>query len=68
MKKEFKVPVTWEVCGFCYVEAESLEEALTKFDEDPDVIPLPYDSDYIDGSFHREEDTETIESYNNKNS
>lgn len=51
MKKKFRLPVTWEVCGFVEVEAESVEEAIEAFERDIDHIPLPDDSEYVDGSF-----------------
>ena len=30
--KKFKIPVTWEVYGTIEIEADSLEEAIQKFD------------------------------------
>ena len=54
---KIKLPVTWEVCGIVEVEANSIEEAIAKFDEGCDYIPLP-DGEYVDGSFdlsYREE-------------
>lgn len=47
---DIKIPVTWEVCGVVHIEADSIEEAMSKFDEISDDIPLP-DGDYVDGSF-----------------
>ena len=47
---DIKIPVTWEVCGYVYVEADTIEEALEKFDETCDDMPLP-EGDYVDGSF-----------------
>lgn len=45
----FRVSVDWEVCGVAKVEANSLEEAIKKVqDED---FPLPTDFDYIEDSF-----------------
>lgn len=66
MKQQFKIPVSWEVFGTVHIDAETLDEAIEIFDNDPDMIPLPRDSDYIDGSFKRE-DKETIELHNNEN-
>jgi hypothetical protein len=58
--KTFKIPVTWEVYGTVRIEANSLDEAIAKFDKESDMIPLPTDHvDYVDGSFRRE-DEETI--------
>lgn len=50
MKKQ-RVAVTWQMCGYIEVEADSLEEAMDKVNDDPDDYELPYDSDYVDGSF-----------------
>lgn len=51
MKKTWKIPVTWEVCGEVDIEANSLEEAVEIFKEKMDEVPLPSESYYIDGSF-----------------
>jgi hypothetical protein len=59
----WKIPVTWEVFGIIEIEAESLDEAIKKFDEKEDQIKLPFDSEYIDASFKRE-DEETIALHN----
>lgn len=48
---KFKIPVTWEVCGVVEVESETLEDAVRYFEENSDNIPLPSDSEYVDGSF-----------------
>ena len=58
--KTFKIPVTWGSWGIVEVEAETLDEALNKFDRDEDEYSLP-EAEYIDGSFEREEDIEIIE-------
>ena len=58
MSKIFKIPVSWEVYSTIDVEAESLEEALEKFDDfenNQEGYPLPTDWAYIDGSFNRED-------------
>lgn len=55
--KTFKIPVTWEVYSTIKVEAETLDEALSIFDEkesSEEDYSLPTDPEYIDGSFHRE--------------
>ena len=49
--KTFKLPVTWEVCGFVNVTAETLEEAIEDFKENSDEYGLPNDPEYVDGSF-----------------
>ena len=59
----FKIPVSWECFGVIEVEAETLRDALEKFDKEEasgEGFPLP-DGDYIDGSFRREHDDEFIE-------
>ena len=50
MKKQ-RVAVNWQMCGYIEVEADSLEEAMDKVNDDPDNYSLPYDSYYVDGSF-----------------
>ena len=45
-----KLLVTWEMCGYVDVKAETLEEAMKKFNEENDYIELP-DGTYVDGSF-----------------
>jgi hypothetical protein len=55
--KTFKIPVIWEMGGYINIEAETLDEAIKKFDEEWDKYPLPEDTEfYIDGSFQREDD------------
>ena len=51
--KKFKIPVTWEASGVVTIEAESLEEAISIFDQTEDKIKTPFDSYYVDGSFQR---------------
>ena len=46
--------------GIVEVEAETLEEAIAKFDKEEDEYSLP-EAEYIDGSFEREKDIEIIE-------
>lgn len=50
-KKEWIVPVTWEACGFIKVRADSALEAAQLVRDNPDEYPLPYDSEYVEGSF-----------------
>ena len=65
-EKEWKLPVTWEVCGFVKIKAKTLEEAIEIFNETSDDIPLPEDSSYVDGSFAlSSNDPEYIQVYNN---
>ena len=50
--KKIKLPVTWEVSGLIEIEASSIEEAMKKFDENINYIPLPtHNGEYVDGSF-----------------
>lgn len=61
--KKIKLPVTWEVSGFVEIEANSIEEAMEKFDKDIDYIPLPtHNGEYVEGSFDlSDRDPEYIE-------
>ncbi len=45
-----RLAVTWEMCGYVDVEADTLEEAMDKFNKESDYIKLP-NGDYVDGSF-----------------
>ena len=45
-----KLAVTWEMVGYVDVKANTLEEAMEKFNEESDYIKLP-NGDYVDGSF-----------------
>ena len=45
-----KLAVTWEMTGYVDVKANTLEEAMKKFNEESDYIKLP-NGDYVDGSF-----------------
>jgi hypothetical protein len=62
--KTWKIPVTWEAYGIVEIEAETLDEAIKIFDETEDEISLPTDSEYVDSSFRREQDEETIQLHN----
>lgn len=46
-----RVAVTWEMCGYVDIDAPTIEEAMKKFKEDKDNIPIPTDAEYVDGSF-----------------
>ena len=57
-----KVAVTWEMCGYVDIDAETMEEAMEKFNEDSDHIKLPTNGEYVDGSFQlSSEDVEEME-------
>lgn len=64
--KKWKIPVTWEVCGYVYVDADTLVEAMETAKDDEGVIPLPTESDYVDGSWRLSETDENFvrEMYN----
>ena len=64
--KKWKIPVTWEVCGYVYVDADTLVEAMETARDDEGVIPLPSESDYVDGSWRLSESNEDFvrEMYN----
>ena len=64
--KTITLPVTWQVCGFIKVEAESIEAAIEYFNESSDNIPLLEKCEYVDASFSlTDPDPELIQLYNN---
>ena len=46
-----KLAVTWQMCGYVDIDADTMEEAMEKFYEESDHIKLPRDGEYVDGSF-----------------
>lgn len=48
---QWKIPVTWSVSSFVYIEKPTLEEAMETVGDESNDIPLPSDPDYIDGSW-----------------
>ena len=52
---EYEIPVSWGCFGIITVKAASMQEAISIFDQEAEEYPLPTDSDYIDGSFTREQ-------------
>ena len=66
MSKKWQIPVTWEMCGVVTIEADTLEEAIDRANND-DSIKLPAGS-YVDSSFEVSfDDIDCIrELYNNK--
>lgn len=59
-----KLPVTWEECGTVEIEADSIEEALEKFQYEEPYLELPNNNVYIDGSFQlSSNDPESIRYY-----
>lgn len=59
--KTWEIPVTWEMCGNVVVEAPTLKEAMDIARDWDGVIPLPDDSDYVDGSWRLSYDMSDIE-------
>ncbi|WP_285819630.1 hypothetical protein [Bacteroides acidifaciens] len=49
--KTWVIPVTWEVCGKVSVKANTLQEAMTIARDEAGEVPLPGESDYVDGSW-----------------
>lgn len=62
--KHYKIPVYWETLGYITIEANSLEEAIQKYDEEEEYFDLPDEQYYVDGSFSREKDIEMIKALN----
>lgn len=64
--KTWKIPVTWEMCGYVHVDAATLEEAMDMVRCDNEDIPLPGDAYYVDGSFAPSyDDVEEVRSLHN---
>jgi len=61
MKKTFKIPVSWEMYGYVYVEAEDLEEACS-IAEVSETIGIPDNGEYVDCSWRV--DWEVAEMFN----
>ena len=57
-----KVAVTWQMCGYVDIPADTMEEAMEKFNNESDYIKLPTNGEYIDGSFQlTSDDVEEME-------
>lgn len=66
--KKWEIPVTWEVFGKVVVEADTLAEAMHIARDEEEILPLPDESDYVDGSWRiTEEDEAFIRTYYNNN-
>lgn len=65
MSKKWKIPVTWEMAGVVTVEADTLQEAIDRANNDDD-IGLP-SGDYVESSFEVSFDEPELirELYNN---
>ena len=44
--KTWKIPVTFEMCGYIYVDSDTLEEAMEIARDDEGVLPLPKELKY----------------------
>lgn len=57
-----KVAVTWQMCGYVDIPADTMEEAMEKFNNESDYIKLPTNGEYVDGSFQlTSDDVEEME-------
>lgn len=56
--KTWKIPVTWEMCGIVSVKAKTLSEAMDTARDPEGNIPLPSNSNYVDGSWSLSSDDE----------
>lgn len=66
--KKWEIPVTWKVFGKVVVEADTLAEAMHIARDEEEILPLPDESDYVDGSWRiTEEDEDFIRTYYNNN-
>jgi len=67
-KKEFKIPVSYEVYGEITIEARTAKEALEYAHKNIDAIELPdiNSVEYIDGSFEINDDLDLIRIMNKK--
>ncbi len=50
-RRFIKVPVSYEVCGFITVQADSVEEAVEYCENHIDELPLAEEPEYVDGSY-----------------
>lgn len=62
--RTFDIPVYWEMKGYVRIEAKTLKQAISIFDEKIDSMMLPQESYYIDDSFHREKQERIIKECN----
>ena len=54
--KTYKVPVVYQMYGYVYVQAESMDEAVDKVQNGNGDMPLPDTADYVEGSFEVDHD------------
>jgi len=53
MAKRYMIPCSWEMYGFCEVNANSVDEAIELVDSD--ITPLPKRQNYVASSFQIDE-------------
>lgn len=51
-----RLAVTWQMCGYVDIPADTMEEAMEKFNNESDYIKLPTNGEYVDGSFELSSD------------
>ena len=68
MKKSFNVVVEYTMYGTISVEAENLEEAIKFAEDNIDELPLPYEPEYVDGSYKIDKESTILldEYFNNQ--
>jgi len=54
----FRIPVSWEMCGFIRVEADNIYEALKIAEKDSDSYALPKDGEYVNASWRIDDSLE----------
>lgn len=60
----FKIPVTYKVFEFAYVEAETLDEAIDFIKEHPDEIEILKEPEYVDDTLEIDGTLKEIEVFN----
>lgn len=49
--KTWRIPVVYQMWGLVEVEADTLEKAIEFARDEDSPIPLPYDAEYLNGSW-----------------
>ena len=66
--KNWKIPVSWTMTGTVNIEANTLEEAIEIAEDDEDVIPIPENGSYLEGSWEVDcTDVDYLRKYYNGN-
>ena len=60
----FKIPITYKVFEFAYVEAETLDEAIDFVKEHPDEIEILKEPEYVDDTLEIDGTLKEIEVFN----